>query len=300
MIQETADFLYDMLFSMKRFEAEEKTCRMTVMKAFRVTNEYVQRCDEARMPVILPHLIRMFSAITESSSRYPGIRYDLGLLMGRNTNSHLRLMTRYYACIALDFWTKILKMTDTGRTQPQLFPQKECVVGILYMMKLGHNVRTGRTNNDGSIQEAHVIIPYDSFLERVLPEANNLCNYGVNHHNFTLAKNAMSSAINAAFCTEGVLPTALRMQLDCGLSAVKSQPVSGTAPSSPHNTNSPRAPPPSSPRGLPQARAIPPDEAFVGYDTARSSDLKSRVQEYARRCSVYKVKQKATCGSSTS
>lgn len=298
-LQKTAEFIFELLFSLKRFKQEKMCGDELVMKAFRATHAVIARCDETNTPMVLPRLVDVFADVTASSSRYQSLRFDLGVRWGPKTTQNMKVLSRHYAGVTLDFWSRILKMTEMGKTQPYLFPQRECVVGILYMMKLGHSVRTGRQSQDGLFQEAHVIIPYDSLMERILPDANNLSHYGIDHHSFTLAKNAMSSAINTALYNEGVSPTTLRMQLHLTPpQRAKSSTTTATttpAPKTPPQRLSPRFPPSKETRGGDCGRPLaPPDEAFVGHDVGRAKSIEDRVREYARRCELSRLRASAS------
>ena len=95
-------------------------------------------------------------------------------------------VVHYYADLACKYWTLITRTFPLGIQTPALFPIKTFIVSILYILKNGLCV--------SRVQ----VIPKDSYLASVLPEANTLDSYSVNKPTFTACKNNILKAYREA------------------------------------------------------------------------------------------------------
>ena len=86
-------------------------------------------------------------------------------------------ITKRYSEIVCSYWCLITRKLPLGIQTPALFPIKIFTISILYIMKGGLCL--------GGVW----VIPKDSYLASVLPEANTLDSYKVNKPAFTQCKN---------------------------------------------------------------------------------------------------------------
>lgn len=165
------------MFSNERLFMEQRKYVEMKQEAEKVLQKYVKSCEKKGKLIVFSNLVTLY--INQMNRRY--IFKNL-IPKDRSVDE----VVHYYADLACKYWTLITRTFPLGIQTPALFPIKTFIVSILYILKNGLCV--------SRVQ----VIPKDSYLASVLPEANTLDSYSVNKPTFTACKNNILKAYREA------------------------------------------------------------------------------------------------------
>ena len=165
------------MFSNERLFMEQRKYVEMKHEAEKVINKYIKSCEKSGHMIVFTTLVTLY--INQMNRRY--IFKNL-IPKDRSVDE----VVHHYANLACKYWTLITRKFPLGQQTPALFPIKTFIVSFLYIMKGGLCL--------GGVQ----VIPRDSYLTSVLPEANTLDSYNINKPAFTACKNNILKAYREA------------------------------------------------------------------------------------------------------
>lgn len=160
--------IHAILFSNERLYMEQRKYVEMRHEAEKVVQKYIKSCEKKGQITVFTHIIQLY--INQMNRRH----IFRNLLPKDRT---IESITKHYSEIVCSYWCLITHKLPLGVQTPALFPIKIFTISILYIMKGGLCL--------GGVW----VIPKDSYLASVLPEANTLDSYKVNKPAFTQCKN---------------------------------------------------------------------------------------------------------------
>ncbi len=179
------------MFSNDRLYMEQRKYVDMKTEAEKVIQKYIKSCEKNGHVVVFTTLVTLY--INQMNRRY--IFKNL-IPKDRSTDE----VVDQYSNIACKYWNLLTRHFPLGQLTPALFPIRIFVISILYIMKGGLCL--------GGIE----VIPKDTYLASVLPEANTLDSYGINKPSFTACKNNILKAYREASEIYKMHPTKLLLR----------------------------------------------------------------------------------------
>jgi hypothetical protein len=165
------------MFSNERLFMEQRKYVEMKIEAEKVVQKYIKTCEKNGNVVVFTHIAQFY--INQMNRRH----------IFRNLipkNRSIKEVVDFYANITGRYWTLITRKFPLGIQTPALFPIKIFIVSMMYIMKGGLAL--------GGVQ----VIPKDTYLASILPEANTLDSYHINKPAFTACKNNILKAYRDA------------------------------------------------------------------------------------------------------
>ena len=160
-----AKCIYFILFSKKRQAVEKKKYADTCINANKLIGKYKRQCEKKKITKQFVHILILYFNSLQKKAFYTISNLNLTLYQ-------MKQKLIYYTDLIIKLWNFFKEMDnelDFGTF----------VIAILYIFKRG------------LFHENIVIIPKDYFLEKALPEANTLSDYGIIKPSFTFTKNTL-------------------------------------------------------------------------------------------------------------
>jgi len=165
------------MFSNERLFMEQRKYVEMKNEAEKVVQKYIKSCEKSGNAIVFTHIAQFY--INQMNRRH----------IFRNLIPKDRTVVEvvdYYARITCRYWTLLTRKFPLGIQTPALFPIKIFIVSMMYIMKGGLAL--------GGIQ----VVPRDTYLASILPEANTLDSYNINKPAFTACKNNILKAYREA------------------------------------------------------------------------------------------------------
>ena len=176
------------LFSNERLFMEQRKYVEMKNEAEKVVQKYIKTCEKAGKVVVFSQVVQLY--INQMNRRY----------IFRNLIPKDRTVddvVDFYANKTCAYWTLLTQRFPLGIQTPALFPIKIFIISIMYIMKGGLCL--------GGVH----VIPRDTYLGSVLPEANTLDSYSINKPAFTACKNNILKAYREAGEIYHIAPNSL-------------------------------------------------------------------------------------------
>lgn len=182
------------LFSNERLFMEQRKYVEMKSEAEKIVQKYIKKCEKSNKPIVFMHIIQLY--VSQMNRRH----IFRNLLPDKNGEESTDAIIDKYAKLTCRYWNLIIRKFPLGQVAPALFPIKVFVISLLYIMKNGLSVAGVN------------VIPADSYLVSVLPEANTLDSYNINKPSFTACKNNILKAYREAVENYRINPKELRLK----------------------------------------------------------------------------------------
>lgn len=179
------------MFSNERLYMEQRKYVEMKIEAEKVVHKYIKSCEKSNQAIVFTHIAQFY--INQMNRRH----IFRNLIPKDRTVSEV---VNHYAALTCKYWSLITSRFPLGIQTPALFPIKIFIVSMMYIMKGGLAL--------GGVQ----VVPKDTYLASILPEANTLDSYSINKPAFTACKNNILKAYREASEEYNIPPGHLCLQ----------------------------------------------------------------------------------------